>query len=58
MAEKNWSVELSSGTLKTLERAGKEISSRVLDRLEELEEMANPLRHKDVRALEGKLKGY
>jgi mRNA interferase RelE/StbE len=57
MLEKAWSVELSKSTLKTLDCLGKRAASRILDRLEELEETENPLRHKDVRPLEGKLKG-
>ncbi len=58
MPERNWSVELSTGALKALERAGKNVSFRILDRIGKLEEAENPLRHKDVRALEGKLKGF
>ncbi len=58
MPEKIWSVELSKSILKALERLGKTASSRILDRLEKLADMENPLRHKDVRALEGKLKGF
>ncbi len=58
MSEKNWNVELSKSCLKILERLEKTTSSRILNRLENLEEVENPLRHKDVRALEGKLKGF
>ncbi len=58
MPEKIWSVELPKSTLKALERLGKTASSRILDRLEELGDVENPLRHKDVRPLEGKLKGF
>ena len=31
---------------------------RVLDQLDQLSALENPLRHKDVRSLEGKLRGY
>jgi mRNA interferase RelE/StbE len=58
MPEKVWSVELSKSTLKALEHLGKTASSRILDRLGELGDAENPLRHKDVRPLEGKLKGF
>lgn len=58
MPEKNWNVELSKSCLKIIERLEKTASSRILDRLEDLEEAENPLRHKDVRPLEGKLKGF
>lgn len=58
MSEKNWSVELSKSSLKYLKRLGKTASLRVMGRLEELEETENPLVHKDVRPLEGKLKGF
>lgn len=58
MPEKICDVELSKSSLKALERLGKKASSRILDRLGELEEAENPLRHKDVRPLEGKLMGF
>lgn len=58
MREKNWSVELSRSSLKDLQRLEKSITSRILVRLEELGESENPLRHKDVRPLEGKLRGF
>jgi mRNA interferase RelE/StbE len=58
MPGKAWSVELSKSTMKALDRLGKRASFRILDRLEDLEKAENPLRHKDVRPLEGKLKGF
>ncbi len=58
MPEKNWSVELSKSVLKTLHRLDKTASLRIVDGLEQLGEAENPLRHKNVRSLEGKLKGY
>jgi mRNA interferase RelE/StbE len=58
MPEKNWHVELSRSSLKALKRLEKTPSSRILDRLEKLGEAENPLRDKDVRPLEGKLKGF
>jgi mRNA interferase RelE/StbE len=58
MPERNWSVELSKSSLRALERLGGTASSRILDRLGELGDAENPLRHKDVRPLEGKLKGF
>jgi mRNA interferase RelE/StbE len=58
MREKKWSVELSKSCLKALERLEKTVSCRILDHLEALGNTENPLRHKDVRPLEGKLKGF
>ena len=58
MSGKNWSVELSKSALKSLGHLERKASLRILDRLEELGESDNPLRYKDVRALEGKLKPY
>jgi hypothetical protein len=48
---KKWSVELSKSALKALKRLDKAASLRILDRLGELAETDNPLRHKDVRSL-------
>ena len=58
MPEKLWRVEFSKSSLKALERLGKRASTRILAALEELGGQENPLRHKDVRPLEGKLKGF
>ncbi len=58
MPGKSWDVELSHSSLKALQRLSEQVSSRILDRLEALGTLDNPLRHKNVRALEGKLKGF
>jgi mRNA interferase RelE/StbE len=58
MPGKNWNVEFSRSALKDLARLERAASLRILDRLEELTEAENPLRHKDTRPLEGKLKGF
>jgi mRNA interferase RelE/StbE len=58
MPEKSWNVEFSRAALKDLERSGKSVSLRILDNLENLSHADNPLRHKDVRALEGKLRAF
>jgi len=58
MPEKSWSVEFSNSALKALQRLDKKASLRVLDRLGELADAENPLRHKDVRSLDGKLKEF
>ena len=58
MPETSWSVELSKASLKSLIKLEKSAQERILGRLEELGNTGNPLRHKDVRALEGKLKGF
>ena len=58
MPETSWRVELSKASLKSLIKLDKSAQERILGRLEELGNTGNPLRHKDVRALEGKLKGF
>jgi mRNA interferase RelE/StbE len=58
MLEKLWSVEFSKSSLKALGRLGRRASTRILVALEELGGQENPLRHKDVRPLEGKFKGF
>lgn len=58
MPETSWSVELSKASLKSLKKLEKSAQERILARLEELGNTENPLRHKDVRPLEGKLKGF
>jgi mRNA interferase RelE/StbE len=58
MPGKNWNVELSRSCLKSINKFDKSVRKRILDRLEELGTLENPLRHKDVRSLEGKLEGF
>jgi mRNA interferase RelE/StbE len=58
MPEELWTVEFSKSSLKALKRLGKKDSSRLLVGVEELARLGNALRHKDVRPLEGKLKGF
>jgi mRNA interferase RelE/StbE len=58
MPEKNWSVEFSRSSLKSIKKSERSIRQRILDRLEEHGTLENPLRHKDVRPLEGKLDGF
>lgn len=58
MPEKNWHAELSKDSLKYLKKLNKNTSNRILDGIEELEIMENPLLHKQVRPLTGKLKGF
>ncbi|MGB7296699.1 MAG: type II toxin-antitoxin system RelE/ParE family toxin [Candidatus Aminicenantales bacterium] len=58
MPEKNWTLELSKDSWKYLEKLGKRRSLRILDRLEELGERENPIFHKDVGLLAGKLEGF
>jgi mRNA-degrading endonuclease RelE of RelBE toxin-antitoxin system len=58
MPEKSWSVEISRSSLKALGKLERSIRTRILDRLEELGEAENPSRHKDIRPLEGKLRGF
>jgi len=58
MQEKNWRVELSKSALKSLKKLEEKTAKRVLKSLEELEGMKNPLLHKDIRPLTGKLRGF
>lgn len=58
MPEKNWRVELSKDALKYLKKLDKSTSHRLLNSLEKLEITENPLSHKDVRPLVGKLRGF
>ena len=58
MPEKIWRVELSRNSLKYLKKLDKSTSKRILSSLEKLETTENPLAHKDVRSLSGKLTGF
>jgi mRNA interferase RelE/StbE len=58
MPEKKWKVELSDEAIKYLKKLTKSSSSRILDNLEMLETSENPLDHKNVRPLAGKLRGF
>ena len=58
MPEKNWRVELSKRALKHLGKLGQKNRDKILKILGELEKLENPLLHKDVRPLIGKLRGF
>lgn len=58
MQRKIWKVELSKDALKYLKKLESKRAQRILDRLEELKELENPILHKDVRPLTGKLRGF
>ncbi len=58
MQKKNWSVELSKHAFKHLKKLENKTANRIFDTLEELERIENPLLHKDVRPLIGKLRGF
>jgi len=58
MPEKKWNVELSDEALKYIKKLSKSSPSRILDNLEMLETSENPLDHKSVRPLVGKLRGF
>jgi mRNA interferase RelE/StbE len=58
MPEKNWSVELSKRALRHLGKMGEKNRGKILQSLEELGGMSNPLLHKNVRPLIGKLRGF
>jgi len=58
MPEINWSVELSKRALKYLEKLGQKNRNRILRNLEEFEDIDNPLLHRNVKPLIGKLRGF
>jgi len=58
MPEKKWSVEFSKAALKSLKKLKKKTYQKILNSCEELEDLDNPLLHRDVRALTGRLKGF
>ncbi len=58
MQEKIWSAELSKSALKHLKKLNKKTANRILEVVVELENSENPLLHKDVRPLIGKLRGF
>ncbi|MGD8536263.1 MAG: type II toxin-antitoxin system RelE/ParE family toxin [Candidatus Aminicenantes bacterium] len=58
MLKKNWKVEFSKDSIKCLKKLNKKTSQKLLDSLENLETSENPLSHKDVRPLVGKLRGF
>jgi len=58
MSEKKWDIELSKDSWKYFEKLPKKTSRRILKELEELSEKTNPIFHKDVKPLTGKLKGF
>lgn len=58
MQKKNWKVELSKDAIKYLKKLERKTALRILERLDDLERTENPLLHKDVRPLAGKLKGF
>ncbi len=58
MRKKKWRVELSKPALKHLEKLEARKSQKILNVLEGLEKLDNPILHENVRPLVGKLKGY
>ena len=52
-----WTANLSKAALKALDKLEKSVQIRMRERIKQLEALENPLRHKDVRALEGKFQG-
>lgn len=58
MQEKIWSAELSKAALKHLKKLHKKTANQILEALQELEKAENPLLHKDIRPLIGKLRGF
>lgn len=58
MQEKKWRVELSKSAFKHLKKIDSKTAQKILDDLQKLEELENPLLHQDVRPLVGQLKGF
>jgi mRNA interferase RelE/StbE len=58
MSGDGWRVELSRSARKSLGHLEDKTALRILDGLEDLGGIDNPLSHKDVRALEGKLRSF
>lgn len=54
--QKKWEIVLSKDSWKYLNKLEKRSPRRILDALGELSEKENPIFHKDVRPLTGKLK--
>ena len=58
MSEKTWTVVFSRNARKSLQGMETSVHARLLECLDQLSAIDNPLRHKDVRGLEGKYHGY
>jgi mRNA-degrading endonuclease RelE of RelBE toxin-antitoxin system len=58
MPKKRWKIELSKDALKYLKKLERKKAQNIIEKLEELEEEKNPLLHRDVRALVGRLRGF
>jgi mRNA-degrading endonuclease RelE of RelBE toxin-antitoxin system len=58
MRKKKWRVELSKPSIKYLKTIEIKKSQKILNALEELEKLDNPVLHQNIRPLLGKLKGY
>ena len=57
MSEKTWSVAFSKAALKRLKKTETSVRLRILEHLNQLSVLDDPLRHRDVRSLSGKLEG-
>ena len=58
MQEKKWRVELSKSAFKHLKKLENKKAQKILDDLQKLEGLENPLLHQGVRPLVGQLKGF
>jgi len=58
MQEKIRSAELSKYAFKHLKKLNKKTANCILEAIVELEKAENPLLHKDIRPLIGKLRGF
>ena len=58
MQEKKWRVEFSKPALKQLKKLEDKKVRKILNNLQELEGLKNPLPYQDIRPLVGKLRGF
>lgn len=58
MPKKIWKIELSKDALKYLNRIERKKAQKIIEKLEELGKLKNPVVHKDIRALVGRLRGF
>jgi len=54
----SWTIKLSSRAVKQYEKLDKPTRKRIKSALKELENLKNPLEHRQVKPLVGKLKGF
>ena len=58
MSKNGWKVRFARSGEKDLEKLDRKLQQTISARLFSLKELENPFTHKDIRLLEGKLRGY